>query len=719
MKKILLSILLSAGILVNGWAEKNDEGMWLPILLSQKNYGDMVAHGLKLTPEQLYSVNNASVKDAVVWFGGGCTGEVVSNEGLLITNHHCGYDAIAGLSSVSSNYLRDGFWAKSKDQELASPGLSVQFLVKMEDVTTEVMAALKDIPFEQWQAKLPEILKPITKKATDGTNYEAFVREMFKANQFYLFVMEKFTDIRLVGTPTESIGKFGGDTDNWMWPRHTGDFSMFRIYAGKDNKPAPYSKDNVPYKPKHFLPISLKGIKDGDFSMIFGFPGRTNRYETSYGVQMAIEETNPAIVKLRDKRLNIMKAEMNKDMAVRLQQASRYAQIANYWKYFIGQTEQLKRNKVWDRKTNDEATFTKWASGKAEYQNIFTNLDQSYKTFRPYNKHGVYLREGVLATPMMSYAAAYLDLQKILSKDTVDPKALAGAIEMIKARQSGFLKIYNKEIDKNILASMLDAYYSDVEISQHPEYMAEILKSKGKTNSEKFMSFAEKVYNKSILTDTTATGKFLRNPSLKMLDKDPAIKCALAFLKNYNERFKPFADNFNMAITKEGKAYVKGLMEMSPSRNFYPDANSTMRCTYGNVKSYNPKDAIHYTYFTTLKGVIEKAVPGDAEFDIPEKLTQLYNNKDFGQYADATGNVPVGFITTNDITGGNSGSPVINADGQLIGTAFDGNWEAMSGDIAFDEQYKRTICVDVRYLLFIVDKFGGATNLINEMTIVK
>ncbi len=722
LKSILAAMLFVASFNV-AKAGGDDEGMWLPVLLSQNNYNDMVKHGLKMTPEQLYSVNKSSMKDAVVWFGGGCTGEVVSNQGLLITNHHCGYDAIASLSTEKYNYLHDGFWALNKESELHAEDLSVQFLVSMTDVTKEVMEKLKDIPYEKWQSSLPGITGPMVKAATKDTHYEGFVREMFKGNQFYLFVMEKFTDIRLVGTATESIGKYGGDTDNWMWPRHTGDFSMFRIYAGKDNKPAPYSKDNLPYKPKHSFPISIKGLQENDFSMVMGFPGRTNRYETSMGVQLAIDETNPSIVKLRDKRLQLMKQEMDKNVGIRLQQASRYAQIANYWKYFIGQTEQLKKNKVWDRKKSEEATFTGWVSGKEEYQNIFPNLEKAYKDYRPYNKHGVYLREGVLGAPLLSFGAAFLDLEKLLMKDTMDEKALENAIKGIRFRQGFFEKIYNPTIDQNIAGAILAYFANDIDKAQHPAYMATILKSKGKTTEEKCAAYAKMVYAKTFLLDTAKLSAFLNmkdhKKQLKQLQKDIAIQCALAFLKNYNDNYKKYADAFGLALAKEGKAYVKGLMEMSPARKFYPDANSTMRLTYGNVKSYDPKDAVHYTYYTTLKGVMEKEDPSNEEFEVPAKLKELYLAKDFGQYTDKDGQVPVAFITNNDITGGNSGSPVINANGELIGAAFDGNWEAMSGDISFDEQLKRTICVDIRYVLFLVEKMGGAKNLIAEMDIRK
>ncbi len=698
-----------------------DEGMWLPILLGQKNYNQMTQMGLKLTPQQLYDINNASLKDAVIWFGGGCTGEVISNEGLILTNHHCGYDAIATLSTPDNNRLANGFWALDKSQELPAQGLSVAFLVRMEDVTERMMTELAKYPADSQLFYAQKEGEKIAKGAREDGKYEAFVRDMFKGNQYYMFVMERYTDIRLVGTPPESIGKFGGDTDNWMWPRHTGDFSMFRIYVNKDNKPAAYSADNVPFKPKKYLPVSLKGVENGDFAMIFGFPGRTNRYETSMGVKLAIEQTNPAIVKLRTKRLQLMKEQMDADVEVRLQLASRYAQIANYWKYFIGQTEQLKHNKVYERKFADEEIFKSWASSNSNYSSLFTNLTKEYDTYKLYNKHQVYLGEGIRGSILVTYASAFLDLEKELMKPKPDSSKIQAQILILKARYASFYKAYyNKVSDQAIMATTLEMYYNDIDKSQHPEMLTKLMaKAKAGKEIELINKTVEKIVNKTMITDSAKLYKFFANPKLKTIQKDPAIQYAFAFAKNYNNNYKKYIDVFNLANANFGNKYMKGLMEMQPNKYFYPDANGTMRCTYGNIKDYSPKDAVHFSHFTTLKGIMEKEDPTNDEFVVPAKLKELYKNKDYGQYAGKDGEVPVGFLTTNDITGGNSGSPVINAKGELIGTAFDGNWEAMSGDIAFDAQFKRTICVDVRYTLFIIDKLGGATNLVREMTLVK
>jgi hypothetical protein len=714
MKKILLLLMLC--ITFQSFSTPFDEGMWLPILLKKYNYEKMKKLGLKLTPEQLYDVNNASLKDAIVWFNGGCTGEIVSSEGLILTNHHCGYDAIAQHSTVENNILKNGFWAMTKAQEKNTPAMWVSILVRMEDVTSKVDMALKDVPAEQRQAKMAEVFKTLTADATKGTHYEATVKDMFRGNEFYLFVFEKFTDIRLVGTPPESVGKFGGDTDNWMWPRHTGDFSMFRIYANKDNKPAPFSMENVPYKPKHFLPVSLKGIKDGDFSMVYGFPGRTNRYETSFGIQLAVDETNPAIVKLRDKRLQLMKEQMDADPAVDLQLSSRYAQIANYWKYYIGQTEQLKRLKVYDQKQAEELEFTRWAASKQEYSSLLENMKKAYAEYRPYNLHRTYINEGIFGSSLAAFATAFIDLDK--GGDTLSAETKTKIIAGIKARSEGFFKMYNPASDQKILAATLQMFYENIPADQHPAYMKEILKkSKGKTNAEKFENFAAMVYSKTFMTSREKLDAFLADPDLKMLRKDPAYKYASSFLNNYNEKYAKYGQAFNAAAGKEGKTYIKALREMSPDHIFYPDANSTLRLSYGQVQDYSPKDAVVFSYYTTLEGVMQKEIPGDDEFDVPERVKYLYEQKDFGRYANEKGELPVAFITNNDITGGNSGSPVINGDGELIGIAFDGNWEAMSGDIAFDKDLKRCINVDIRYVLFLMDKVGGATHLLQEMSL--
>ena len=698
-----------------------EEGMWLPMLL-KKNYAEMKRLGLKLTPEQLYDVNNSSLKDAICWFNGGCTSEIISDKGLVLTNHHCGYDAIAEHSTTADNILDNGFWAKSLSEEKSNPGMWISILVRMEDVSDKVNKELEGVDYKDRETKKQEVFKKLKEDATKNTHYEASVKSFFRDNAFYLFVFEKFTDIRLVANPPQSIGKFGGDTDNWMWPRHTGDFSMFRIYANKDNKPADYSKDNVPYKPKHFLPVSIKGINDGDFTMVYGFPGRTNRYENSYGIKLAIEKVNPAIVALRDVRLMNWKMEMDKSDSIRLLMSSEYAHIANYWKYFIGQTEQLKRLKVYDEKKATEAKFTQWAKDKPQYNSILSNYETAYNDYNNYALHGTYMREGILGSAILNYALSYQTLEKALMNDKngSEKENIKKAIEEITKSQDEFYKSFNTASEERILSSISKMFYENIATDQHPTYLATVMKeNKAKTTKETFDKFTKTVFKNSMFISKKSGNAFLAKPTLKKLQADPAYAFAKAFYDNFLNTIRPKILAFNEVNEKEGMKYIKALMEMEPNKQFYPDANSTIRLTYGNVKSYSPKDGVEYKYYTTLKGVMEKENPNDFEFKVPQKLIDLYKNKDFGQYADKNGDVPVALISNNDITGGNSGSPVINGNGELIGLAFDGNWEAMSGDIYFDSKYKRTISVDIRYVLFLIDKFGGAKNLIDEMKLVK
>lgn len=704
---------LVALLLISSLHLKADEGMWMPLLLKKYNYEKMKAMGLKLTPEQLYDVNNSSLKDAIVWFNGGCTGEIISDQGLVLTNHHCGYDAIASLSTPQDNILDNGFWAKSFAEERPKPGMWVSIVQRMDDVTDKVLAELKDVPEKDRMSKLQGIFKKLSDEAVKGTHYEAQVREMFKGNAYYLFVFERFTDIRLVGTPPQSIGKFGGDPDNWVWPRHTGDFSMFRIYAGKDGKPAKYSADNVPYKPKHSLPVSIKGIKDGDYAMVYGFPGRTNRYEFSNGIQVAQDKVNPTIVALRDIRLKAWKEVMDKSEADRLLLSGTYASVANYWKYFIGQTEQLKRLKVYEGKVADEKKFADWAKGKAEFENVLPNVQKAYDAYTPYALQRTFLNEGLFGIGLPGIAFS------MYAYETTKDTAVANkSINMAKQNIDAYYEEFFAGADEKIMRQILLMYYNNIPKEQQAPYMATILK-KGKTPEEAINKFAAEVYAKSLFANKEKLKAFLAKPNAKTIAKDPAYAMVKSFYENYINNYKPKVDEFNVAIAKEGRTYVKGLMEMNPTKTFYPDANSSLRLTYGSVQGYEPKDAVKYDYITTLDGVVEKHNPKDFEFNAPQRLLDLYNAKNFGQYALPNGKLPVAFITNNDITGGNSGSPVINGEGQLIGLAFDGNWEAMSGDIVFDEKYKRTINVDIRYVLFLIDKYGQAENIINEMKIVR
>ncbi|CAL1521003.1 S46 family peptidase [Chitinophaga sp. MM2321] len=720
MRKNLVVLLLLLSVSIK-WA-KADEGMWLPYLLGQQTYNDMVKKGLKLTKEQLYSINKASMKDAIIIFGGGCTGEIVSNEGLIFTNHHCGYGAIASASSVEHNYLKNGFYAKNRQEEIPSAALSVQFLVRVEDVSKEVEDALKGLNGAERVQKEQAAYNEIITKTTANTDYEAKVVPMFKGNQYVMFVYERFKDIRLVGAPPENVGKFGGDTDNWEWPRHTGDFSIFRVYTGKDGKPATYAADNVPLKPKYFLPVSIKGVKENDYAMIFGYPGGTNRYETSYGIKLKTEVENPSLVNLRDVRLKAMMEQMLKDPAVKLQLASSYAGIANYWKFFDGESKQLKQHHVLEDKEQKEAAFAKWAQDKPEFASILPDYAAAYKAWSPYAKHRVYINEGILGSPVAGFASTLLAVERALVTPGAPKDAVKQAVDAADKARVAFLQGENKPSDQKILAATCRMFYTDVPKDQQPIGFYEALKSKfgSLEDDNTYRLWSAALMNNTMIFDDAKWKAFVANPDAVTLQEDPAFAYASTFIKNYAGKYQPLFSQFNLKNNDLGREYLKGVMQMQPNANRYPDANFTMRLSYGQVKSYAPRDAVNYDYVTTMKGVLEKYIPGDYEFDLPENYADLYKKKDFGQYKDAKRNdVVINFITTNDITGGNSGSPVINGNGELIGLAFDGNYEALSHKIQFDSQYNRTICVDIRYVLWCIEKLGGAKNIINELKLVK
>jgi len=719
MKKIFVSILLSLTI----FKASADEGMWLPMLLGQQVYDDMVKRGLKLSKEQLFSINKPSIKDAIIIFGGGCTGEVVSNEGLIFTNHHCGYGAIAGASSIEHNYLKDGFYAYTKDQEIKS-SITVQFLDKIVDVTNEVEAGLKGLAWADRVKKITEVYKTITDKVADPANgLRGQIYSMFKGNQYIMYVYKTYRDVRLVGTPPENIGKFGGDTDNWEWPRHAGDFAIFRVYADKNGNPAEYNTANVPLKPKWFLPVSLKGYKDGDYAMIYGFPGGTNRYETSYGIKLKNEIENPSLVGLRDMRLKNMYQQMVKDPAVKLKLASNYASIANYWKFFEGETKQLQKFNTYEAKQKSEQGFIKWAANKPEYQNIFTEYQKNYEAWTPYAKQRQYLIEGTLGSPLSAFASSLQQVETALDKKGGKEdvkKALAAA----DAARNNFLASVDLPSDERILAATAMMFYNDIDKSQHPSgFYQNIKRDFGDLNDEAtYRAWAKNMITNTIILNSARWKEFMDNPDIAVLQNDPAYAYASAFVKNYNTKYAKYYSDFVSKNNELGRSYMKGIMERNPAavKKMYPDANFSMRVSYGTVKSYKPRDAVNYDYVTTSKGILEKYKKDDYEFDFPEKALQMIRTKDFGQYKDKVKNdLIVGFITTNDITGGNSGSPVLDAYGNLIGLAFDGNYEALSHKIAFDKDLNRTINVDVRYVLWCIDKLGGAKNLINELKLVR
>ncbi len=695
-----------------------DEGMWLLSLIQQVNYEQMKEMGLELTPEQIYSVNNASLKDAVGALDHGmCTAELVSADGLLLTNHHCGYDDIQNHSSLENDYLKDGFWAMSREEELPNEGKSISFLIRMEEVTDRVMDNVSDdMEPEMRSSTMRDNIDMIRKEAVEGTHYDAQIIDMFEGNRYFLFVMETYMDVRLVGAPPESIGKFGGDTDNWMWPRHTGDFSMFRVYTGPDGEPAEYSPDNIPLQSKHYLPVSLKGYKKGDFAMILGFPGSTKRYITSYELKREIEFDDPSRIKIRGIKQDIMMEEMNSDPEIRIQYSSKYFESSNYWKYFIGQIKGIKDLDVIAQKEAEEESFTNWMdeneSRKEMYGNALQQIKEGVEEGKDYQLATEYLFEAVyLGMETIEACLPLSQLDMMLGAEDVNEDMLDYLTSRLKEMATDFYKDYNMETDRKIMAAMLKVFIEDVDPSFYPDFITEI-QTKYRGNIDRYL---DKYYAKSLIVNEEKYMEFLDDPDLKILEKDPAYIAASSFLSRYRE-IQGEQMSSNEKIAEGSRLYLKGRIEMHPGKDFYPDANSTMRLTYGTVGDYSPRDAVKYLHFTTLKGVMEKEDPDNFEFIVPEKLKEMYKTHDFGRYGE-DGILKLCFTTNNDITGGNSGSPVVNGKGELIGIAFDGNWESMSGDIAFEPKLQKCINVDIRYVLFVIDKFAGAGHLVDEMTI--
>ena len=714
MRNLKLFTLLT--LLLTSMISKADEGMWLPFMIG-RNYEDMKKHGLKLTPEQIYSINQSSLKDAIVSFGGFCSGEIISKKGLILTNHHCGYDAIADASTPEKNYLDKGFWAKSTDQEIAVPGLTATFIIRMEDVSSIINKELSEtMNVNQRAEKIAEISRKLEKEAVEGTHYEAFIKDFFDGNEFYLFVKETFTDIRLVGTPPQSSGKFGGDTDNWMWPRHTADFSMFRIYAGADNKPSLFNIANQPYTPKHSLPISLNGVKKNDYAMTLGFPGRTNRFLTSFGVEQAIKLEQPKIVDIRARKLQIMKKYMDQNVSIRLKYSSKYAQVANYWKYFIGQTEQLKNNKVADKKREIEDAFNAFTSGEVAYVNTLSDIEDAYRSTNSIVYTKVYYNEFIRQVDINSIALIYKSVLKLEKEGKKDASEQLKKIAKNKWKE--FFANNNLDIELEILSDVYKMYLKDIPNNQKGPFSKKIYsKEKGFKKVDKLIS---KIRKKSIFTSKERYSNFVSNYDEEKLMKDPL----LILLSDIEEAYFNTINKKNIIeaqikLQHANRFFVKGVKSMDLKKTFAPNANSTLRLSYGNVLPYAPKDAMYFDYKTTLSGMIKKENPEDLDFNIDPIMKELWKNKDYGQYGTKKGELIVNFLTNNDITGGNSGSPCINANGELIGAAFDGNWEAMSGDIFFEPNIQRTIVCDIRFILWIVDKCYGATNLIDEMELIK
>jgi hypothetical protein len=711
----LLKVLLLF-ICVNVSAQQG--GMWIPSLLKGMNETEMQSLGSKLSADDIYDVNNSSLKDAIVHFNGGCTAEIISPKGLLLTNHHCGFGQIQSHSSVKDDYLKDGFWAMSLDEELPNENLEVTFIVSIEDVTKIVLNGVTDemTPKETQsliQKNTNGLQKSFKKEEWQSTKVKAF----FKGNQYFLFVTESFEDIRLVGAPPSAIGKFGSDTDNWVFPRHTGDFSMFRIYADKNNRPEKYSKDNVPYTPKHFLPVSLDGIQEGDFTMVFGFPGRTNEYLPAVAVEQITQKVNPTNIKIREEALKVIDAAMKADDKTRIQYASKQASIANYWKKWIGENQGIEKSNAIAKKRSFETTFTKAIDKDKykKYQNLLTDFDKLYGEFESYavkrsNFIEIFYRNSELMQTMfrLYQFEQRIEKEKLKYDESLkqtpvsknlkeihDTDAYKKAKQYLTSQITRIQKNYNVNVDKGVFEAIMPLYDA-------------------KNSNSDF-------YNLSSFTNLTDALKVLEGTSdevILSIYNDAAYKFAKPYIAEFYNDLEPNYQRLNAEIAKVQKQYMKALMEVLPSDRYYPDANSTLRVTYGQVKGYAPRDAVYYNPVSYLDGIVEKHIPGDYEFNVPEKLLELYKTKDYGQYADKNGKIPVCFLGTNHTTGGNSGSPAIDAHGNLIGLNFDRVWEGTMSDMNYDPSICRNIMVDARYILFIVDKYAGATHLIDEMKLV-
>ena len=688
-----------------------DEGMWIPMLLG-KNQAAMQKAGMRITAQDIYDINNACLKDAVILFNQGCTGEFVSDQGLFLTNHHCGYYYITSNSTVEHDYLTHGFWAMSREEEIPCKGLTATRLVRMEDVTNRVLAGIDDKLSEEERSRIVERnIKAITVAAVAGTHYKAIIKPFYYGNQYFMYINEVFTDVRLVGAPPSNIGKFGGDTDNWMWPRHTGDFSMFRVYVGKDGKPAEFSKDNLPYKPLKHLDISLKGIDEGDFTFVFGYPGTTQRYVTHHQMQLQALEENPIRIACRDIRLKHYNAAMNQSPAQRLKYASKVASIANGWKKWQGETLGINRLSGVAQKKAQEAEFQAWADNRDEYRNVLRDMGRAYDRIRPIEIEWTYFNEAVMASDLMNRAYKLYKFAGIAKSEERD-----AAIEKMIAENETFFADFDQHspVDRAIFVETMLYMYQQGQAPYLDSFR------KGKESVEQALG---RIYDASILTDHAKMYKLLSKYSEKQASiilEDPAVQLfTTAYATAYTTDKDYLYDANKREINKLMRTYVRGMMQQYPDSNFFPDANLTLRVAYGHVQGFKPKDGVYYNAYSTLEGIMEKENPDIYDYVVEPRLKELYNNKDYGRYANLRGEMPVGFIATNHTTGGNSGSPVLNADGQLIGINFDRCWEGTMSDLLFDPDYCRNISLDIRYCLFIIDKFAGAKHLIDEMTIVE
>ncbi len=710
------NILLLGIFLISLSSLWGKEGMWVPTLLSKYNIEEMKQMGFRLTADDVYSVNHASLKDAVVLFGTGCTGELISNQGLLITNHHCGYSFIQNHSSVEHDYLTNGFWAKSHQEELPNPGLTVRFLDHMEDVTAKVLAGTEKCPGDSVAAIILRNSKKIEKDGTADGKFEASVQPLFYGNQYFLYIYQVFEDVRLVGAPPSAVGKFGGDTDNWMWPRHTGDFSLFRIYAGKNNLPAKYSPDNVPYKPKKFLKISIKGVQPEDFTMVFGYPGRTQQFLPTQAIRQIMEQGDPDKIKIRDIKLGLLAADMEKDTRVRIQYAAKYATTSNQWKKWQGEIKGLRRQNAIEAKQMFEANFTKWVnaeqSRQKRYGQALPELEKLYGQLAPYTKANDYYTEIVQrGTDLFTNISFFEVLETRWSSLTADDQQKVQ--QSVKSWIRGFFKNYNRPTDEKVFGALLPLMAKNVD----PAYLPEDFKAlMSKTTPEDLIS---KVYRKSIFCDSVKLGAVaseLNAKKFKIMDQDPAFKLFRSLMKNFETNIEPKFSSISKQIDETMKTYVAGIMEMNVGQALWPDANKALRISYGKVEGYEPMDGVVYDYYTTLDGIMQKDNPAIYDYNVPQKLRDLYQKKDYGRYG-SNGKLNVCFTASNHTTGGNSGSPVIDAQGRLIGVNFDRCWEGTMSDLRYDPDRCRNIVLDIRYALFIIDKLAGAGYLLDEMEI--
>ena len=712
MKKILLSIF--ALLTVLNMQLKADEGMWLPYNLSNQSLYEMQQLGCQLSAEDIFNLNQPSLKDAIVQFANGCTGELISPNGLLLTNHHCGLGYVQALASVEHDYLTDGFWALDMKEELSCEGLYVSFLANVEDVTASVLEGVTTK--ETREEIINKNIKALKEERKGDRDIRIEIIPFYNGNQYIMFEYDVYRDVRLTACPPWGIGKYGADTDNWTWPRHKGDFCIFRVYTSPDGKPARYSEENIPMQSKHYLPINIKGVEQGDYAMIMGYPGSTDRYSTSRTISNIIEQEGPSIIDCRTTKLNVYRKHMDADQEVFIKYASKQASVSNYWKYYIGQVKQLQRNRVYDRRLAQEEAFRAWVNADenriAEYGSIFDGVNAKWGILDEINKPMTYLREaGWNGGEAISFSRRFTRINNLL-KEKASKEEIAQAAEALMAQAEAFYKDYDMPLDKDVTIALLNLIYKDID-----KYVPSMITEIGDKNNGDFTAWAENAFAKSIFVDQERLNKWLAKP--KKLDKDPIFALTMNIIEVYNNVVVPMYYAAAEAGDEAERLYIKGLMEMQTERNFYPDANFTMRLTYGTVEPYKGADAVNYNYVTTMDGVMAKYKPNNWEFDIPQDVRDLYEARDYGRYADENGDLIVNFITTNDITGGNSGSPVINGKGELIGLAFDGNWEAMSGDLSFEQKVQRTICMDARYLLWCIEKVGKAHNLINELTVIE